>query len=342
MLYTCRSRLDTVLGYSIHSIKRDAMSSDTLRQRRVPASARSGVKDAHTVDTVESKHAKSYVSNDSAARRSSQSMFALSLLTLLPIRLYGALHTPIMDCDEVFNFWEPLHLLQRRSGMQTWEYAPQYALRSYAFIHLYKLVADMCDMSGLSSFVAHRQSGVCDRGLQRQRRRHILGLAMRFGCALCSVRSHIHHCSSLAIQRVIQVESIKTIQASRSINAALSRNVAWSLAQCTVSAASITRPSLSAAVNSGMACITSPDCDSDCVRVCASGVAIQCSHVHSTRSSRSASIYSLRRQNAIRCFSQTDRSHSRICLCHCWIISGNRLVLLPQVRRGSTEHCSVQ
>jgi alpha-1,2-mannosyltransferase len=41
---------------------------------------------------------------------------------------------PIMDCDEVYNYWEPLHYLLYTSGMQTWEYAPQYALRTYAYL----------------------------------------------------------------------------------------------------------------------------------------------------------------------------------------------------------------
>jgi len=41
---------------------------------------------------------------------------------------------PIIDCDEVFNYWEPLHFLHYGTGMQTWEYAPQYALRTYAYL----------------------------------------------------------------------------------------------------------------------------------------------------------------------------------------------------------------
>lgn len=35
----------------------------------------------------------------------------------------------IADCDEVFNYWEPLHLLLYGSGFQTWEYSPLYAIR---------------------------------------------------------------------------------------------------------------------------------------------------------------------------------------------------------------------
>jgi alpha-1,2-mannosyltransferase len=41
---------------------------------------------------------------------------------------------PIMDCDEVYNYWEPLHFILYGSGQQTWEYAHEYALRTYAYL----------------------------------------------------------------------------------------------------------------------------------------------------------------------------------------------------------------
>ena len=37
----------------------------------------------------------------------------------------------------VFNFWEPLHYLDRGHGFQTWETSPAYAIRSYAYIALH-------------------------------------------------------------------------------------------------------------------------------------------------------------------------------------------------------------
>ncbi|KAK4536851.1 hypothetical protein CDCA_CDCA10G2876 [Cyanidium caldarium] len=40
----------------------------------------------------------------------------------------------VTDCDETFNYWEPLHFLLFGSGFQTWEYSPVYALRSYAYL----------------------------------------------------------------------------------------------------------------------------------------------------------------------------------------------------------------
>lgn len=49
--------------------------------------------------------------------------------------MFIANRMPIMDCDEVYNYWEPLHFLNYGSGFQTWEYAPQFALRTYAYIY---------------------------------------------------------------------------------------------------------------------------------------------------------------------------------------------------------------
>ena len=57
-----------------------------------------------------------------------------ALRLLLLVRLTGAILSPIMDCDETFNYWEPLHFLMYGRGLQTWEYAPQFALRSYGYI----------------------------------------------------------------------------------------------------------------------------------------------------------------------------------------------------------------
>jgi len=43
----------------------------------------------------------------------------------------------IDDCDEVFGYYEPLHYLMSDQGvgLQTWEYAPSYSIRTYSFIY---------------------------------------------------------------------------------------------------------------------------------------------------------------------------------------------------------------
>ncbi|KAJ7361402.1 glycosyltransferase family 22 protein [Mycena albidolilacea] len=72
-----------------------------------------------------------------AARRPWNPSFSLAVRILLLIRVTGAMYSNIDDCDEVFNFWEPLHFLDHGSGFQTWEVSPQYAIRSWAYIFLH-------------------------------------------------------------------------------------------------------------------------------------------------------------------------------------------------------------
>ncbi|XP_004294070.1 PREDICTED: dol-P-Man:Man(6)GlcNAc(2)-PP-Dol alpha-1,2-mannosyltransferase [Fragaria vesca subsp. vesca] len=63
------------------------------------------------------------------------------LLALGMLRYMSATSNIIHDCDEVFNYWEPLHYLLYKSGFQTWEYSSQFALRSYLYILFHELVA---------------------------------------------------------------------------------------------------------------------------------------------------------------------------------------------------------
>ena len=49
----------------------------------------------------------------------------------------SAFFNSISDCDETFNYWENMHYFIYGKGFQTWEYSPQYALRSYAYILLH-------------------------------------------------------------------------------------------------------------------------------------------------------------------------------------------------------------
>ncbi len=53
------------------------------------------------------------------------------LALLVATGTFSALFSVIDDCDEVYNYWEPVHLLLYGSGFQTWEYSPAFALRSY-------------------------------------------------------------------------------------------------------------------------------------------------------------------------------------------------------------------
>ncbi|CAZ83103.1 unnamed protein product [Tuber melanosporum] len=58
---------------------------------------------------------------------------------LLVVRLLSAVYATIPDCDEVFNYWEPAHYLTHGYGLQTWEYSPVYAIRSWAYVGLHAI-----------------------------------------------------------------------------------------------------------------------------------------------------------------------------------------------------------
>ncbi len=73
-------------------------------------------------------------------------MLSSSSFQLLPItafycfllsHLLAAFFAPIQDCDETFNYWEPTHYLRHGFGLQTWEYSPEYAIRSWFYIVLH-------------------------------------------------------------------------------------------------------------------------------------------------------------------------------------------------------------
>ncbi|XP_047332562.1 dol-P-Man:Man(6)GlcNAc(2)-PP-Dol alpha-1,2-mannosyltransferase [Impatiens glandulifera] len=67
--------------------------------------------------------------------------WVLPLLALGMLRYFSATSNIVHDCDEVFNYWEPLHFLLYKSGFQTWEYSSQFALRSYLYILFHELVS---------------------------------------------------------------------------------------------------------------------------------------------------------------------------------------------------------
>lgn len=59
----------------------------------------------------------------------------LVFTVLTSLRVLSAFVSPIADCDETFNYWEPMHYLLHHFGFQTWEYSPAFTLRSYAFLY---------------------------------------------------------------------------------------------------------------------------------------------------------------------------------------------------------------
>lgn len=62
--------------------------------------------------------------------------------------LLAALYAPIQDCDETFNYWEPLHYLTHGYGLQTWEYSPEFSIRSWAYIVIHAIPAKIAGFVG--------------------------------------------------------------------------------------------------------------------------------------------------------------------------------------------------
>ena len=77
------------------------------------------------------------------------------LLSFLLVRLVATFFSQIPDCDEVFNYWEPLHFLLYGHGLQTWEYSPTFALRTYAYPILHAIPAYIAEHSfGLTNHIS--------------------------------------------------------------------------------------------------------------------------------------------------------------------------------------------
>ena len=82
------------------------------------------------------------------------------IVVLLLVRVVGATWSVIADCDETFNYWEALHLVLygrdqiTSQSLQTWEYSPEFAIRSWAYILLHAVVAWPAKAIGLSKVSA--------------------------------------------------------------------------------------------------------------------------------------------------------------------------------------------
>ncbi|KAI9847343.1 MAG: mannosyltransferase [Thelocarpon superellum] len=90
--------------------------------------------------------------------------------------LLAAVFSPILDCDETFNYWEPTHYLRYGFGLQTWEYSPEYAIRSWLYISIHaitgRLLAFLPFVSKIREFYLLRVSlavacAVCETHLFR-------------------------------------------------------------------------------------------------------------------------------------------------------------------------------
>lgn len=62
---------------------------------------------------------------------------SLLITILILVRTSSAFYNLIYDCDETYNYWEIGHYLIYKNGYLTWEYSPQFALRSYFYLWTY-------------------------------------------------------------------------------------------------------------------------------------------------------------------------------------------------------------
>ncbi|KAK0721593.1 Alg9-like mannosyltransferase family-domain-containing protein [Lasiosphaeria miniovina] len=88
----------------------------------------------------------------------------------LAASLAAAAFAPIQDCDETFNYWEPAHYLSHGYGLQTWEYSPDYAIRSWLYIAFHAVVANVRRLLPRSTKVAEF---------------YFLRYMLAFACAFC-------------------------------------------------------------------------------------------------------------------------------------------------------------
>jgi alpha-1,2-mannosyltransferase len=99
----------------------------TLRRRKHEAAP------SEVTSTIESQNEEKDVSTGLP--------FVQLFAILAAARVAWTLHYRIItDCDQTFNYEEPTHFLMYGRGLQTWEYAPEYALRSYAYTGFHAVV----------------------------------------------------------------------------------------------------------------------------------------------------------------------------------------------------------
>ncbi|KAJ5294962.1 hypothetical protein N7508_009783 [Penicillium antarcticum] len=106
----------------------------------------------------------------------------ITLYLCLVANSLAALFSPIQDCDEVFNFWEPTHYLQHGYGLQTWEYSPVYSIRSWLYVSLHAAVGK------LGSMLVHSKTAEF----------YTIRLTLAFVCAACQTRLYSAVCRNLS------------------------------------------------------------------------------------------------------------------------------------------------
>ncbi|KZF25207.1 glycosyltransferase family 22 protein [Xylona heveae TC161] len=101
------------------------------------ADARSSLERNHSDAAVSKKPVKGSLQN-----RTPECLVQpiIAFYCFLGVNILAAAYSPIQDCDETYNYWEPTHYLTHGYGFQTWEYSPVYAIRSWLYISFHAII----------------------------------------------------------------------------------------------------------------------------------------------------------------------------------------------------------
>ncbi|OCK75708.1 glycosyltransferase family 22 protein [Lepidopterella palustris CBS 459.81] len=97
----------------------------------------------------------------------------IAFYIFLGAHVLAAQFSPIQDCDEVFNYWEPTHYLNHGYGLQTWEYSPEYAIRSWTYTGIHASIVGIWQLFPFSTKATEF---------------YFLRVILAFVCALCETR----------------------------------------------------------------------------------------------------------------------------------------------------------
>lgn len=112
------------------------MALATRQRRPLPSDLRATASSPTTSYTKVDKPKRSDGENEGVDKGLG---WLLPLICLGMLRHMSAMSNIIHDCDEVFNYWEPLHYLLYKSGFQTWEYR-------FNFFHYIALYSQMLSL----------------------------------------------------------------------------------------------------------------------------------------------------------------------------------------------------
>lgn len=96
--------------------------------------------------------------HDNSRKKSSVSFLSICSI-FVAANLIASSLSHIDDTDETYGYYEPLHYLLHGIGMQTWEYSPSYAIRTYAFLTPFWLLGSaikLLDSSKVNMFYGIR------------------------------------------------------------------------------------------------------------------------------------------------------------------------------------------